>query len=199
MNSSRPTRLMTLAVLSALACLGGCGKKVSDLASSLKETASSVAGKAEEAAKNVAQSAQNITGKAGEALDLAGSMELTLDAPLRTSGCYAKFIVSQAGRGNVLQLQSYRDASQESFPSAMIRAPVSAAKLAELQGQTVAAQLYVQAKEEGPAWSTQQELVQLKITAVDEKTVSAELVSGTLQNAASGASQPVKGVFKGVL
>jgi len=187
-------------VLAALlAAAVGCGTKVGDIASSIKDTASSVADKAGQAAKSVTQSAQDVAGKAGETVGLAGNMDLTVDAPVKVGACYTTLIVSQAGRGNVLQLQSCRDPAQEAFPSALVRAQVSVASVAELQGQTIPAQMFIQVQKDGPTWSTQKELIQLKITAVEPKAVSAEVVSGALINAASGASQPVKGVLKGVL
>jgi hypothetical protein len=192
-------RRKTFAAFLAVVSLAGCGTKVSDLASSLKDTATGVADKAGKAARDAAQTAQNVTGKASEALELAGSMELTVDAPLKFSACYVKFITSKTGRPSVLQLQSYREPSQESFPSALVRAQVSASDLPGLKGQTIPAQLFVQAQKDGPVWSTNKDLVQLKITAVDAKTMSAELVSGSLLNASTGASQAVKGAFQGVL
>ena len=199
MCGTSPLRLSMLAVLAAAVWLTGCGKKVSEIANSIKNTAADVAGKAEKAAQNAAQTAQNATGKASEALALVGSMELTLDGPLKTNACYVKLITSADGRASVLQMQSYQNASQESFPSALLRAQVSAANLADLNGQTIPAQLFVQAQKDGPTWSTQQELVQVKITVVDAKNVSAELAGGSLLNASTGASQAVKGTFKGVV
>lgn len=196
MCSTGPARLAALSLLATAVWFTGCGKKVSDIASSIKDKAADMAGKAKDAAQDAAQ---NVTGKATEALNLAGSMDLTVDAPLKTDACYVKFIPAKTGRPSVLQLQSYRDAKQESFPAALLRAQVSAADLAQLNGQTVPAELFVQGQEDGPTWSTTTDLVQLKITALDDKNLSAELVAGSLLNANTGASQAVKGVFKGVL
>ena len=199
MCSTSPTKLAALTLFAAALWFTGCGKKVSDIASSIKDTAADMAGKAKDAAQDATQAAQNMTGKARAALDLAGSMDLTLDAPLKANACYVKFIPSKTGRPSVLQLQSYRDAKQESFPAAFVRAQVSAANLTQLNGQTVPAELFVQGQQDGPTWSTNKELVQLKIMLSDEKNFSAEVVAGSLFNSNTGVSQAVKGVFKGAL
>jgi hypothetical protein len=103
------------------------------------------------------------------------------------------------GRPSVLQLQSYRDAAQESFPSALVRAQVSASTVAELKGQTVPAELFVQPQKDGPTWSTRGELVQLKIVSVEAKTLTAEIAGGALIHDGTGASQAVKGTLQAVL
>jgi hypothetical protein len=182
----------------------GCGgKSVSDLASSVKDAASqgvqSVKDTAQQVSKDVAGTAQGVTDKASQALELAGSMKLTIDQPLEIPACYASFSHLQAAGAGVLQLQSYRDAQQESYPSVFVRAPCSASTLAELAGQTIGAQMFVQPQQNGPLWTATAQPVQLKITAVEGKILKAELAGGSLTQSATGASQVVTGVFEGVL
>jgi hypothetical protein len=180
--------------------LTGCGgKSVSDIAGDIKKAATQTADKAKETAQSITPSAQSVTTKAAEAVALAGSMELTLDAPLKTGACYAQWLSLPGGRPSVLQLQSYREAAQESFPSAFVRAQVSAGTVAKLKGQTVPAELFVQPQKDGPTWSTRGELVQLKIVSVEAKTLTAEIVGGALSNDATGVTQTVKGTLQGVL
>ena len=126
-------------------------------------------------------------------------MELTLDAPVKTGACYVQLLTIPGGRPGILQLQSYREAAQESFPSAFVRAQVTVGTVAELKGQTVPAELFVQSQKDGPTWSTRGELVQLKIVSVEAKTLTAEIAEGTLINDGTGASQAVKGTLQGVL
>ena len=188
-------------VLAATAA--GCGKSVSELASSVKDAASqgvqTVKDKAQQVGQDVAQKAQGVTDKASQTLQLAGTMQLTIDKPLQISGCYASFSHLQAAGAGVLQLQSYRDAQQESFPSVFVRGSGSSATLPELAGQTIAAQMFVQPEQNGPIWSATAQPVQLKITAVEAKQLKAEIVSGSLANSSTGAVQAVTGTFQGVL
>ncbi len=181
----------------------GCGKSVSELASSVKDAASegmqSVKDTAQQVGQDVADKARGVTDKAAETLEMAGTMQLKIDQPLQVSACYASFSRVQAAGVGVLQLQSYRDAPQEAFPSVFVRASCSAATLADLAGQTLAAQMFVQAQENGPVWSATDQPVQLKITAVEEKQLKAEIVSGSLAHSGTGATQAVSGTFEGVL
>ena len=192
-----------LALVSVSVATGCGGKSVSDLASSVKDAASqgvqSVKDTAQQVSQDVAGAAQGVTDKASQAVEMAGTMKLTIDQPLEIPACYASFSHLQAAGAGVLQLQSYRDAQQESFPSVFVRAQCSAGTLAELAGQTIGAQMFVQPQQNGPLWIATAQPVQLKITAVDGKLLKAELAGGSLTHSVTGASQPVTGAFEGVL
>jgi hypothetical protein len=125
-------------------------------------------------------------------------MEFTLDAPVKTKGCYVT-LIEVRGRPSVLQLRSYPSADQEAFPSALVQAQIEAASLAELVGKTVPAQSFVQAEESGTVWHTSGgEPVQLTIKSVADKQVIAEL-AGAAINAATGESAPVSAKIEGWL
>ena len=167
---------------------------VSQAKDSLKDAQQSV----QDAASSAKQTVNQTAGQAQEALALAGSMELTLDTPAKTSGCYAKFVPGTNERPAVLRLQSYRDEQNETYPSAYVRATVKAAQASELQGQTVAAVLYVQSVKDGPVWfSPDGSPVQLKITTVDDKQIVAEIVGGSLTRTDTGAAAPVTAKLQG--
>jgi hypothetical protein len=190
----------------AIAVLGmaGCsGSDVKDLASSVKEAASqgmqSVSETAQQVKDDVSEAARGATDTVSEGLDLAGSMNLVVNQPVQVGACYASFVPAGAGREGVLQLQSYRDAEGESFPSVFVRSQCAAASVAELAGQTIPAQMFVQLQQDGPIWHAELEPVQLKITSVQDKLLNAELAGGTLLDTGSGTTQPVQGSFQGVL
>jgi len=202
----RCTWRRTVGCLSAglLFATAGCGgKNISDLASSVKDAASQGAQTVKDTAKQVSEdlggTARGMADKASQAAQLAGTMKLAIDPPLEISACYANFSRLQAAGIGVLQLQSYRDARQESFPSVFIRVQHSVATLAELAGQTLDAQMFVQPQENGPLWTATAEPVQLKITSVEDKTLRAEIVGGILVHSDTGATQAVTGAFEGVL
>jgi hypothetical protein len=192
---------MSLVLASAAAGCGG--KSVSELASSVKDAASqgvqSVKDTAQQVSKDVTGAAQGVTDKASQAVQMAGTMKLKIDQPVETPACYVSFSHLQAAGAGVLQLQSYRDAETESFPSVFVRAQCSAGTLAELAGQTVAAQMFVQPQQNGPLWTATAQPVQLKITAIQDKLVKAEIVGGNLAHSGTGATQAVTGAFEGVL
>jgi hypothetical protein len=179
----------------------GCGDvSLSDLASSVKEAATEGVDQAKQAATEAAEEVkQDITESVSETPVVVGNADITLDTPIPFSACFAKFVHSKSGRPSVLQLQTYPDAERESFPSVFVRAQVSAASLAELAGQTVAAQMFVQPQQDEATWATTSDLVQLKVTSVDETMLSAEIVDGSLFNTATGTVQPVKGTLNGAL
>jgi hypothetical protein len=170
------------AALMWISLSGGCGKSVTEIASSVKDATTKGLEQAKETASQVGQTvteqAQNVTGQVQEGLALAGTMTVNMGGPLQTQACYVTLVPAAGGRPAVLQLQSYQDEQQESFPSVFARATVPAAGLSELAGQT------------SP--------IQLKIHNVDEKQVAGEILAGALADAATGQTQPVSGTFQGV-
>ncbi len=175
---------------------GGCNKAdVSGLVDKVKQTASEGTEKVRDA---VSEQVDDATGAMQEQLQLAGSIELQLDETLTTQACYAQFLRQGSGRSNVLQLQSYRSADDESFPSVFLRAQVSATSAQELVGQVTAARLFVQPQQDGPTWySAVGSPVEVKIVSIDDQMLSAELIGGTLENTAH-AQTGVTGTFQAV-
>lgn len=203
-NNCTWRRLAAGLTLGCVFAAAGCGgKSISDLASSVKDAASqgveSVQEKAQQISQDVADQARGLADKASEAAQLAGTMKLTLDQPLEISACYANFSWLQAAGTGVLQLQSYRDARQESFPSVFLRVQHSAAAPAQLAGQTFDAQMFVQQQENGPLWTATDPPIQLKITSLQDKVLRAEIVEGNLVHSGTGAATAVTGAFEGVL
>jgi hypothetical protein len=189
-----PRRLCVALLMPLLVLSSACSKeKLSELADKAKQTVT-------EQADKVAQKAGAATDSAIADLGLAGKCELVIDEPVTTSACYVTFIAQAPGRSNVLQLRSYRDPSQESFPSVMFQAQVAAGGLSELVGQAIPGQLFLQKVENGPVWSCNTGTkVELKVVAVDEKLLTAELASGAVRSSQSGMDQPVSGTISAVL
>jgi len=192
----------------ALVALGipwiiGCDTDVGELTTSIKDAATEGVEKAtqtvSESAKEAKETIQDTTATVSEEVGLAGSIDMTLESPIQIGACYVEFVQPTSSRPGVLQLQSYREAASESFPSIFVQAQVSAATVAELVGQTLPAQVFVQTTEDGSPWHTETDLVQITIVSVDGRMVSAEVVDGTLLNANTGDKQPIQGSFRGVL
>jgi hypothetical protein len=198
-----------------LLLLAGCGSdKVNQLLEQGKQgvaqtvdQAKSAANSAVEQAKATATetversqaTASQAAGAAQETLQLAGKAELNLGQPAKTAGCYAQFVPADGERLAVLVIQSYRDAASESFPSFFLRGTTSAASPQELAGQTINVAAFAQLQDKGPVlFSADASPLQLKITAVDDKQLSAELVGGSLSSSAGGAALQPTGAMTAV-
>jgi hypothetical protein len=175
-------RLKTWPAL-VVVCLAGCSKE---------QFSQAVNKSVEQVQQKVTQTVETVK----EQANLAGSLELTLDQPIKTGRCYASLFQLSEGRPSVFQITSYQSTTDENFPSAMLRAEISQTTLTALVGQKVSAQVYLQSVANGPIWHTQHDQpVELSITAADDKSVSGEVVSGKVINTDSGQSVDVKGKF----
>jgi hypothetical protein len=101
------------------------------------------------------------------------------------------------GRPSVLQLQSYRDAENESFPSVYVHASTSAESLTELVGRSLPAKMFVQIEPAGPVFYSGDDAVQVTLGSIADGKVLGQFVSGNVIQADSGATQPVTGSFEG--
>jgi hypothetical protein len=178
-----------------IGCSGCDGSKVAE---QVKQTANQVQ-------QTVTDTVDKTQNQVKEQLNLVGSSEVTLDpaassTPVKAPACYVTFTPPTGGRGGVLALRSYREAEKETFPSFFVQATTSAATLSELTGQTVPAQMFVKASAEGATWhTTPSQPVQLKIVALENKQLTAEVLGGSLSSAAGQPASSATGKFVGVL
>ena len=190
--SSRLTALNTGFLCLALGLVACSREKFSELVDKTKQKVSA-------GADRFKQGVNTATDTAKERLNLAGNAIIQLDSPVDTASCYATLITLGDGRPNVLQMRSYSSPAQESFPSILLRAPVKAAGASELIGQVVPAQLFVQAAADSPVWySGAGSHVQLKIVSADDKSLTAEILSGALLNTHKSGDQAVTGTLTAV-
>ena len=146
----------------------------------------------------VSETAEAVKETVKEKANLAGSMELTVERPLKTGRCYLSLLRLSAGRPTILQITSFQDPADESFPSAMLRGEVSAPSPAALVGQKLSLAMYVQSAADGPVWHTlRDQTVQLTISAADTSTFNAEITSGKLVNSDTGQTTDVQGKLTG--
>ncbi len=189
-------RLAAILILAVVAT--GCSKE--DLTGALDKAKNAVTDNAAKAKEAVQEKMASTTDKVQEQLNLAGSIELTAGETFTTNACYVSLIPQGAGRSTVLQLQSYRDADSESFPSVFLQAHVQANSITELIGEPLAARLFVQRQAQGPVlFSDEATPIELKITAVEDQIISAELTGAKLRDTSTGAEIPVTGSVTGVL
>jgi hypothetical protein len=186
---------VTIVIVAIIAT--GCSKE--DLTGALDKAKNAVSENAAKA-KDAVQSKMGATAdQVQQQLNLAGSIELTVGDAVKTDACYVSLLPQGAGRPTVLQLQSYRDAEHESFPSVFLQAHVQANSMAELIGEPIAARLFVQREAQGPVlFSDIATPIELKITSVEERVISAELSGAKLRDTSTGAELPVTGKLTGV-
>ncbi|MEO8496107.1 MAG: hypothetical protein ABI614_13635 [Planctomycetota bacterium] len=183
---------VTILILAVIAV--GCSKE--DLTGALDKAKNAVT----ETTSKVKEKLETTTEQVQEKLNLAGSIELIAGEPIKTDACYVSVIPQGAGRPTVLQIQTYRDADRESFPSIFLQAHVQANSLAELVGEPLAARMFVQRAAQGPIlYSDVATPIELKITSVEGQLVSAELTGAMLRESTTGAAIPVTGKLTGVI
>jgi hypothetical protein len=192
-----------LASLALLVVVLGCGTDVSELASSVRDAASQGLDKAKEAAgdvsRSVADRARGAAGSLSETLGMAGSFDLVVGEPLKIDACYARCIAVGPDRPAVLQLQSYQESERESFPSAFLRAEVTAADIGGLVGQTVEAQLFVKRRQDQPTLYTRDAPVQVTIRRIEDGLLIGEISGGALSSHETAAPVAVSGSFRGLI
>jgi hypothetical protein len=185
--------MLGMAGLLLLLFASACSKeKLNEMADKAKQAVT-------EGADKVKEQAGLVTDSAKEQLALSGSCELMLDASITTNACYFQWLPQGSGRPNVLQVRSYKDPAQESFPSVMLHSQVPANGLSELVGQTIPAQLFVQAAQDQPIWSCPEgSPIEVKIAALNDTQLNLEITGGSVRNSQTGGMQTVTGKLVGV-
>lgn len=184
-------------ILLAVLALAGCNNaKLKAIAAKAQATA---AKSAESIQKKATEQISSASTDVQEQLQLAGKINLELDEPLEAKACYARFVSQGSGRPTVFELRSYSSPDKEMPPSVFYHAQIRATSAAELSGQVVSGRLFIQTRPDGPVWySPTGSPVEVKITSIEEKTLTAEIVSASLQNTQTGASINATGSFHAV-
>ncbi|ADB16349.1 hypothetical protein Psta_1674 [Pirellula staleyi DSM 6068] len=146
-----------------------------------------------------------IEGVARDAAQLAtgarGSIDLTLDPPLKLDVCRALRTPSAAGRSGTLQLTSQLDPKEkETFPAVMVWADLGESSLEALVGKTVPATLFIQREETSGTWhSPLASPVMLQVAAVDSLTVTLKLENIPLARADGEEQVTINGTLVGAI
>jgi hypothetical protein len=165
-----------------------------------KESVSKGVEQAKEGVQKISETAKQATTTAKEVAGLSGKISLTFNPPLTTSGGYATFTAPVGDRSGAIAVQSYAAGKTESFPSVYVRALTSAKTLNELAGTSLACEIFVQEKADGPIWRlTTGDAAQLKITAVEPKLLKAEITSASLHETAAEQAITITGQIEAVL
>ena len=189
--------LSSMPLLIVLMALGGCDSaKLKSLADRAKNAASQGT---EQIKKQVTDQVDSATAEIQETLQMAGKINLTLDSPFETKACYARIVKQGSNRPTVFELRSYSSPDREEFPAVFFHSQIRVKSAAEMTGLVVSGRLFVQLVADGPTWYSQTgSPVELRITSIENKVLTAEIVSASLHNTHTGASTEVTGTFSAV-
>ena len=124
-----------------------------------------------------------------------GEFALTVDGSVGTKSANCR-ILDLGGRGNIVQMRSYFDTKNETFPSIFFQGPVEATDVSRLVGQSVQGTMFIQATANGTIWSTPLgQSVTITFSSVDGNEILGKVVEGTLVND-QGDSKPCQGTFR---
>jgi hypothetical protein len=180
------SRFHLVALLAAAIVAAGCG-----------DSAPTQIAKATKSVQDAVEQAQQTAAQATGISE--GSIELTLDAPLKIEQCFARLTPQTAARPGVLQLFSYEDPQDEEFPSVMLWATCDAASASDLVGKTVEGQLFVQRKPGADLWRSSN-LVPIAITVVqaDLLSVTCEIKDATVERVDDNGQAKASGKLIGL-
>lgn len=186
-----------VAMLLAMLLCGnlGCGnQQLEDLASKAKQGIDQTAKSAKEQAGEISKKVQNDV-----AAVTAGEIKLTLDAPLNSTACAARFTPPTSGRQGLFQIGTSLS-GPKSFPAVYLHAPTDAASLQALVGQSVQGQLFIAKSEsQGHYQSPTEKPVTVQIVKVERNVVTCQLQAGELQCLDQPQTLPVAGTLVGAV
>ncbi len=170
----------------------GCSQQArKELSEKLKKSTEAVAQKREEFRESVESQTERIATKINPArIELQVGSEPVIEA----AGCFGEWLQFSDGRSAVLQLRSYQDRQQETYPAIFARAIVPA-DANQIVKQDLLVHLYVQQTADGPIFYTPDDApVEISIMKNDE-TFTAEFSSCQLLDSDTGQAVQASGMF----
>lgn len=170
----------------------GCSKEArEELSEKLKKSTETVAQKQEEFRESVASQTERIGTRINPARI---ELQIGSEPVIEVASCFGEWLQFSDGRPAVLQLRSYQDRQQETYPAIFARAIVPA-NSNEIAKQDMLVHLYVQQTADGPIFYTPDDApVEISIIKNDE-SFTAELSSCQLLDSDSGQAVQASGMF----
>jgi Sec-independent protein translocase protein TatA len=177
----------------------GCGnKQLEDLAAKAKQGIDQAKQQASDVSQEVKKSAQNLPGAV--AAVTAGEVKLTLDAPLSSATCSARFTPPINGRRGVLHIGTSVVGGPQSYPAVYLHAPTDSTTLESLVGQTVQGELFVAKSEsQGHYQSSADKPVTVQIVKLENNVVTCQLQAAELSCLDQPQTVPVAGTLIGAV
>lgn len=166
----------------------GCGNK------QLEE----LAAKAKQQVNDVQKTVQQMP--SAVAAVTAGEIKLTLDAPVNSATCSARFTPPKDGRNGLFQIGTSVSTGPQSFPAVYLHAPTDATSLQALVGKTVYGQLFVAKSEsQGHYQSASEKPLVVQIVKIDNNVVTCQLQNAELTCLDQPQNVPVSGTLIGAV
>jgi hypothetical protein len=177
----------------------GCGnKQLEDLAAKAQKGIDQAKQQASDVSKEVQKTAQSLP--SAVAAVTAGEITLTLDAPLNSATCSARFTPPANGRRGVLQIGTSVSGGPQSYPAVYLHAPTDATTLQSLVGQTVLGKLFVAKSEaQGHYQSAAEKPVSLQIVKLENNVLTCQLQAAELTCLDQPQTVPVAGTLIGAV
>jgi len=201
--------LPLVSLLSFVFCLCwfslGCSKeKLDELTASVKEKTAEIATSAETMAEQAKSATNTAVATVQEKLPSRGSIRLQTQPSIETAHANAEMIRFPDGRPTVLQVVSYNPELTDNYPRVLFWGLTTVNSAAELAGQSVSCDLYVQSTATDPMlMSTPANPVEVRFETFnsEEGTIQAQIASAPLLRS-DNQSVPLTGgemtaVFRG--
>ncbi len=166
----------------------GCGnKQLEDLAAKAKQQVNDVQ-------KSVQQMPSAV------AAVTAGEIKLTLDGPVNSSTCSARFTPPKDGRNGLFQIGTSVATGPQSFPAVYLHAPTDASSLQALVGKTVYGELFIAKSEsQGHYQSAGDKPLAVQIVKVENNVVTCQLQNAEVTGLDQPQTLPVSGTLVGAV
>jgi hypothetical protein len=166
--------------------LGGCSKE--DLNKLTEQVKTATTDTVEQVQKQVAP-----------VLPKTGQFQVTADGPVNSPTGHAALIVLGEGRPAVLQLRSYANVNDETFPAIFFQGTTGVGTVADLVGKTVTGKVFLQNAVGGPVWASEDGApVTVSVQAVEGSELVGIFSNGMVQDA-TGRSLTLTGSFRAVI
>ncbi len=131
-------------------------------------------------------------------LPKTGEISLTLDAPTLARNANATLVLLEPNRPSVLQIRSYANPTQETYPAIFFQGSVAADSMSGLVGKTILGKLFVQPTADGTIWfSDDSSPISLTIQSLEDTELVGSFGPGSLTDAA-GTTSPLSGTVRAV-
>ncbi len=152
------------------------GDAVESAGNSLQDTADKAASAASKAKGDLLQAAPGVA-----SFVESGNTTLSINNEnVDIVGTYCQLVAVSPKHGSVLQIRSYADKDQQRTPAYYFHAVTQATNLAALQQSEISGQLFVQAQENGPIWSSGQRPITVRLEQLDGGELRGSFVEGNI-------------------
>ncbi|MEM7785625.1 MAG: hypothetical protein AAF623_19920 [Planctomycetota bacterium] len=184
-------------LIAATALFGsGCNnEKVKELVDKAKDAANDLSEKGTEALNTAKDSASKLTTGAGNLISMNGKANFKLDSPTDFPASFVRVIPLYNGT-HVVQIKSYKDGQEDTYPSFLIQGLVEPASVEGLSGQSVPCQLFAQLSDGSDVWTNAAGQDVIINFSRQNDQITASFSNATIVNTQTGSQAASSGTFE---